>query len=157
MEAFQGGTISAIAASAGCKVNGWNIDDGIDFTLVHNIAGERMPLDVQLKATTVGWNASKTALSVRMSRRRYDEMRNLGKGIPGILVTMDLPEDQAQWAQVTPPETILRHSLYWTPMRGAKSIPGSSETVTVSVPSSMVFDDHILCQIMARLRAGGFP
>lgn len=157
MEAFQTGALGAIAAAAGCKTSGWSVDDGIDVTLTHTINGHRIPLDVQLKATTGGWNAAKDAISVQMRRTRFDELRSLNTGIPAILVVMDLPADQAEWAEVTPPHTVLRHALYWRSLRGSAANPGTGDKVSVSVGADSVFDDHILCQIMARLRAGGNP
>lgn len=157
MEAFQTGVIGAIAAAAGCKASGWSVDDGIDVTLTHTLGGERVPLDIQLKSTTGGWNAGRDSISVQMRRERFDELRALNTGIPAILVVMDLPADQADWAEVSPPVTILRHALYWRSLRGEGPYPTDAEKVTVSVPEANVFDDHVLCQIMARLRAGGQP
>ncbi|WP_299090055.1 DUF4365 domain-containing protein [uncultured Microbacterium sp.] len=157
MEAFQIGTIGAIAAAGGCKISSWSVDDGIDVTLTHTLNGHRVPLDIQLKSTTNGWNTSRSAISVQMRRKRYDELRSLNTGIPAILIVMDLPANQDDWAEVTPPVTTLRHALYWSSLRGNSPHPGDGEKVTVSVPNARVFDDHILCQIMARIRAGGQP
>lgn len=158
MEAFQTGVVSALAAAAGCKsVADWSVDDGVDMTLTHSLAGERVSVDLQLKATSSGWNAANDSITVSMSRTRFDELRSTTNSAPTILVVMDLPKDQADWASVIPPETKLQHAIYWRSLRGEPPRPGQSKDVSVSVAAGSVFDDHVICQIMARLRAGGVP
>lgn len=157
MEAFQESVMGAIIASAGCISARYSIDDGVDLHVTHKVDGVKVPLDVQLKSTTDGWNVARTAISVPLSRLRYDEMRSTAPGMESILVVMDLPKDMAHWARIHPPYSLMRHSLYWRPLRGMPAHPGHTKTVSVSVPRTSVFDDQVLCQIMARLRVGGMP
>ncbi|SIS12946.1 protein of unknown function [Microbacterium sp. RURRCA19A] len=157
MEAFQEGIMLAVIAAAGCTASRYTVDDGIDLQVTHKVNGVKVPLDVQLKATSAGWNASGTAISISLSRARYDEMRSTSPGMDSILVVLDMPSDQAQWSRVHPPYSLMRHALYWRSLRGMPEHPGNTKSVSVSVPRTSVFDDEILCQIMARLRAGGMP
>lgn len=157
MEAFQEGVMGAVIAAAGCTYGRYSVDDGIDLLVTHKVSGQKVPLDIQLKATTAGWNATRTSLTVALTRLRYDGMRSTSERVDSILVVLDLPPDQAHWARVHPPYSLLRHALYWRSLRGLPAHPGDSKTVSVSVSSSNVFDDQVLCQIMARLRAGGVP
>lgn len=122
MEAFQTGLVGALAAAAGCKSTAdWSIDDGVDMTLTHTLSGSRVSIDLQLKATSSGWNAARDSLTVAMGRKRFDELRATGNSVATILVVMDLPADQAAWAEVVPPVTTLKHGIYWRSLRGDRS------------------------------------
>ncbi|PZE64244.1 DUF4365 domain-containing protein [Curtobacterium sp. MCBD17_021] len=157
MEQFQEATIRAIAAAAGCSVSVVPVDDGIDVHLRYRArpGDSTVPLDLQLKSTTSGWNGTRTAISASLSRRRYDEMRAVGTMLPQIVVIMDLPSDPAAWMWSRSPYTVLRHNCYWVSLEGAPA--ASVNNVKVSAPSDNVFDDEALCRMMARLRGGGRP
>lgn len=154
-ELFQTSLIGAIAAAAGCNVGETKIDNGVDVDLYHEITGEEeVPLRVQLKAVTNGWNASRTEISAKLRDIRYERMRKAWS-LPHILVIMDLPTDPAQWMWSRHPYTALRHCAYWVSLEGQPARTGKK--ITVSAPATNVFDDVALCEIMARLRAGGRP
>jgi hypothetical protein len=157
MEQYQFGVIQAIASAAGCNVSATFIDNGIDMDIWHELPGDdEVPLRVQLKAVTNGWNVSRTLVSASMSRKRFDQMRR-GGSLDSIVVVMDLPSAQEDWAWSQGTHTELRHDSYWLNLRGAAAQQGTSKTVTVSAPVSNVFDDVALCQMMARIRAGSHP
>jgi len=158
MELFQASIVGAIAAAAGCNVSAPLIDNGIDLDLGHELPGqEEVPLRLQLKAVTSGWDKGRTRISASMSRARYDQMRRVGPLRPQILVIMDLPAGQNDWIRVQNPHTIAQHVCYWENLAGAPVFAGAGDTVTVSAPAGNVFDDVALCQMMARIRAGGTP
>lgn len=157
MESFQVGVVQAIAAAAGCNVSAPIIDNGIDVDIWHELPGDDDALlRVQLKAVTGGWNAARDLVSAQMSRKRFDQMRRAGS-YSSIVVVMDLPADPADWAWSHGSHTELRHDSYWVSLRGEAARPGESAKVSVSAPATNVFDDVALCQIMARIRAGGHP
>ncbi len=157
MESFQLGVIQAIAASAGCNVSTPIIDNGIDVDIWHEMPDdEDVLLRVQLKAVSHGWNAARDTVSAQMSRKRFNQMRRAGS-YSSIVVIMDLPANNEDWAWSHGSHTELRHDSYWLSLRGDSARPGDSDKVSVSAPAANVFDDVALCQIMARIRAGGHP
>ena len=108
-EQFQVSLIGAIAAAAGCNISEPRIDNGVDVDIWHEISGaEEVPLRVQLKAVTNGWNAARTEISAKLGDIRYERMRNAWS-MPHILVIMDLPTDPAAWVWSRHPYTALRH------------------------------------------------
>lgn len=156
MELFQCSLVQAIAAAAGCNVSSPMIDNGIDLDLTHELPDEEdVMLRVQLKAVTGGWNADRTRISTTMTKQRYDRMRRSNPSLHSVVIIMDLPGDQAEWLWSKHPFTVAKHCCYWVSLEGAPQRPGDS--VTVSAPAANIFDDAVLCQIMARLRAGGAP
>lgn len=158
MEMFQLSIVEATAAAAGCNVSTPKVDNGIDVDLTHELPNqEDTMIRVQLKAVTLGWNSGRTAISAKLSRKRYDQMRRSAPTLRRILVVMDLPESQADWIKQRSPYTIAKHGCYWINLDSAAPFQGHGDYVTVSAPAANVFDDVALCQMMARVRAGGSP
>lgn len=158
MELFQLSIVEATAAAAGCNVSTPKIDNGIDIDLTHELPGEEdTTIRVQLKAVTSGWNSGRTAISAKLSRKRYDQLRPAAPTLRRILVVMDLPSSQADWIKQRSPYTIAKHGCYWINLDGAAPFRGVGDQVTVSAPATNIFDDVALCQMMARVRAGGSP
>lgn len=156
MEMFEFSVVQAFAAAAGCNVSEPRIDNGIDLDIYHEMPNEDdATLRVQLKAVSSGWNASRSRISARLSRLRYDKMRRVGTQIPSLVIIMDLPADMSEWTWSKHPYTALRHCCYWVSLEGQPERAGAE--VTVSAPATNVFDDEALCRIMARIRAGGRP
>lgn len=158
MEMFQLSIVEATAAAAGCNVSAPRIDNGIDIDIWHELpADEEVTLRVQLKAVAAGWNKGRTAISAKLSRKRYDYLRLANPSRKRILVVMDLPSSQADWIKHRSPYTLAKHACYWVNLAGAQAFQGKGDTVTVSAPSANVFDDVAICRMMARIRAGGAP
>lgn len=159
MELFQASIVQAIAAAAGCNVLESKIDDGIDLWITQQVDDdeEPTPLRLQLKAVTDGWNVSRDSIRAKMSRKRFNQMRQPGTYLPQILVIMDLPKDQDDWIRMEEPHTITQHLCYWNSLVGEPERPGTGDKVTVSAPVTNVFDDFALCEIMSRIRAEGTP
>lgn len=158
MEMFQASVVQAIAAAAGCNVSVPGVDNGIDLDLTHELPdGDDVPLRLQLKAVTNGWNANRSRISAKLSRKRYDKMRRIRPSLPQVLVIMDLPSEQADWIRMEAPHTIAQHLCYWVNLAGSPEFQGDGDVVSVSAPAANVFDDLSLCQIMARIRDGGTP
>jgi hypothetical protein len=158
MELFQASIVQAIAAAAGCNVSVPLVDNGIDLDLTHELPDEDdVPLRVQLKAVTTGWNADRSRIRAKLSKKRYDKMRRVGPQLPQILVVMDLPSEQEDWIRIEDPHTIAQHLCYWVNLAGEPEFTGTGDVVTVSAPATNVFDDLTLCEIMARIRDSGSP
>lgn len=158
MEMFQLSIVEATAAAAGCNVSAPQIDNGIDIDIWHELPDEEeVPLRVQLKAVSAGWNKGRTAISARLTRKRYDYLRLADPSKKRVLVIMDLPASQADWIKHRAPYTLAKHGCYWVNLAGEPAFQGQGNFVTVSAPVTNVFDDVALCHMMARIRAGGAP
>ena len=159
MEELEVGVITAIAASAGCNVVGRSVfDDGIDLDLRHSLPNqELLSLRLQLKAVTGGWNAEKTQISAKVPVSRYDEYRLTNVSVHSIVVIMDVPSNMDDWLDCSGLNSEIRHKCYWVSLQGRGAFTGSGAIVTVNASSSSLFDDQALCEIMARIRAGGKP
>ncbi len=72
-----------------------------------------------------------------------------------ILVVMILPRSQDDWLRAHHDRLDLRHCCYWTNLAG-HPVTGRRRT-TVRIPTSRVFDDRALCEIMTRVGTGGKP
>lgn len=158
MELFQASVVQAIAAAAGCNVSAPRVDNGIDLDLTHELPYEEdVPLRVQLKAVTSGWNTDRSRIRAKLSKKRYDKMRRVNPMLPQILVVMDIPGKQEDWIRMEDPHTIAQRLCYWVNLAGEPEFTGTGDVVTVSAPAANIFDDLSLCQIMARIRGGGTP
>ena len=158
MERFQESIVRAIAATAGCNVLQASIDNGIDLHLEHELQGEEeATLKLQLKAVTNGWNAARTHISARMTRKRFERLSRPNPALKSIVVIMDLPSAQEEWLEVDGSFTYARHCCYWVNLAGTPAPGGTGSEVTVSAQASNVFDDQSLCVMMDKIRAGGEP
>jgi hypothetical protein len=72
-----------------------------------------------------------------------------------ILVVMLVPRTQDEWLRAGHDRLDLRHCCYWTNLAG-QEVTGRRRT-TVRIPTSRIFDDRALCEIMTRVGAGGRP
>ncbi|MEU5051167.1 DUF4365 domain-containing protein [Streptomyces sp. NPDC021096] len=72
-----------------------------------------------------------------------------------ILVVMIVPRARDDWLRAGHDHLALRHCCYWTNLAG-HPVTGRRRT-TVRIPTSRVFDDRALCEIMTRVGAGGRP
>ncbi|CAM5729304.1 hypothetical protein SBADM41S_12167 [Streptomyces badius] len=71
-----------------------------------------------------------------------------------ILVVMIVPRSRDDWLHAGPGGLDLRHCCYWTNLAGHAATAG---TAPLRIPTSRIFDDRALCDIMARVGAGGRP
>ncbi|MEU5428045.1 DUF4365 domain-containing protein [Streptomyces olivoreticuli] len=72
-----------------------------------------------------------------------------------ILVVMIVPRARDDWIRAGHDGLELRHCCYWTNLAG-HPVTGRSRT-TVRIPTTRIFDDRALCEIMTRVGAGGRP
>lgn len=159
MEQFQLGYLRAVTAAAGCVFVGKPaIDEGVDAEISHKSAEHLRDgvarLEIQLKATSRVLNGE-GSLSVQMSKDRYDYFACVDPTMAKIVVILSMPADQAGWLRSTPEALFLHHCAYWVNLAGRS--PAETSRPTVSAPSSQIFDDVRLCEIMQRIGQGGSP
>lgn len=160
METLQVAYLHAVAAAAGCSLSQPFPDNGIDWHVSHgsrtHLVDDEVTVKIQLKATqqiapapTAPW------FGFTLDN---DHLRKLARdrvAVPKILVVMLLPRSVEQWLSARPDALELRHCCYWVNLAG-HPVTGRHRT-NVRVPTAKVFDDRALCDIMARVGAGGSP
>lgn len=159
MEAFQQGYVRAVAAAAGAVVVGVpDVDEGVDITLshtspMHTASSEnKVMLEIQLKSTHTG--AVGTDAKVQMDLKRFSYFATPNPTVHKIVVIMRLPADPWNWATADHEDSSLRHCAYWINLSGQTS---TAQSPTVTAPSTQIFDDVALCDMMERIGQGGQP
>ena len=161
MEQLQLSYLRAVAAAAGCIVGRPEIDDGVDVTLTHSAPGHlhdhSARLEVQLKATTAlrGRSGEVQAVTARMRRDRWEYYHTPNTTIHKIVVIMTMPRDQAHWTFARHKALSIHHCAYWVNL--AKEPESTAANPLVSAPTTQVFDDIALCDMMERIGQGGSP
>ncbi|QTD97373.1 DUF4365 domain-containing protein [Streptomyces cyanogenus] len=178
METLQIGYLHAVAAAAGCSLSQPFPDNGIDWHISHSAPGhtvdDEVTIKVQLKATyQIAPNpptrlppppTDGAAPPPQKSRRSFsftldnDHLRKLARtpvSVHKILVVMLVPRSQDDWLRAGHDRLDLRHCCYWTNLAG-HPVTGRHRT-TVRIPTSRIFDDQALCEIMTRVGTGGRP
>ncbi|MEU8306891.1 DUF4365 domain-containing protein [Actinomadura sp. NPDC048955] len=159
MEQFQESYIRAVAASAGCIIARFEIDDGIDLLLTHKSdrhMGDKVArLEVQLKATSDYVGRDTDFLTATMRRDRWEYYRTKDCTINKIVVIMSMPALQDDWILAGHKALSMHHCAYWVNLHGAKFT--NAENPTVRASKDHIFDDIALCEMMVRIGQGGRP
>lgn len=152
-EEFQTAVVQGIAAAAGCNVARYSIDDGIDIMIAHNTKElDEAHIRFQLKCTASS-SPDKNFVSVKVSKKRYDEYRKPNKTIPLILVAQTICSEQEKWIAHDGSYTIFGGRNFYLNLTGMEeSQVQDGGQVTVRVPTSNVFDDDALIHLFAQLR-----
>lgn len=160
METLQVGYLHAVAAAAGCSLSQPFPDNGIDWHVSHGAAAhtvdDEVTIKVQLKCTyQIPPHPAGGAFSFTLDNAHLVKLARTPVSVHKILVVMIVPRSQDEWLSAGPGSLDLRHCCYWT------NLAGHAVTVryrtTVRIPTSRIFDDRALCDIMARVGAGGRP
>lgn len=158
METLQDGYLYAVAAAARCSLAPPNRDRGIDWIVSHQSTEHshdfEAELRVQLKST---YQTSPTTMGEELSISiENEQLKRLVKSpviVSTILVVMMVPRNIENWIAVEREHLTVRHSAYWANLAGL-AITGQNKTV-VKIPTTQVFDDVALCEMMKRIGAGG--
>ncbi|MEU8758371.1 DUF4365 domain-containing protein [Streptomyces sp. NPDC048659] len=162
METLQVGYLHAVAAAAGCSLSQPFPDNGIDWHVSHGAPGhtvdDEVTIKVQLKCTyqlpprTPG---GPPAFSFTLDNEHLVKLARTPVAVHKILVVMLVPRDREDWLRAGHDRLDLRHCCYWINLAG-HPVTGRRRT-TVRVPTTRIFDDRALCEIMARVGVGGSP
>jgi hypothetical protein len=160
MEALQQSYVRAVAAAAGCVIDGKpEIDEGVDLTLRHTSKAHNgdgvARLEVQLKATSAFVHKTTTCVSAPMTRDRFNYFATVDPSVNKIVVILSMPAQQQYWTYARPKGLTIHHCAYWVNLAGLS--PVMTETTTVHAPLSQVFDDIALCDMMERIGRGAAP
>ncbi|MFE3114233.1 DUF4365 domain-containing protein [Kitasatospora indigofera] len=160
METLQVAYLHAVAAAAGCSLSQPFPDNGIDWQVSHgspaHTVDDEVTVKIQLKATQqIAAAPAGPHFSFTLDNAHLRKLARAQVAVPKILVVMLLPRQVDQWLQARPDALELRHCCYWVNLAG-HPVTGQRRT-NVRVPVAKVFDDRALCEIMARVGAGGSP
>ncbi|MFI1972647.1 DUF4365 domain-containing protein [Streptomyces cinnamoneus] len=161
METLQIGYLHAVAAAAGCSLAQPFPDNGIDWHLSHSAPGhttdDEVTIKVQLKCTyQLGpRHPADATFGFTLDNDHLAKLARTPVSVHKILVVMIVPRAREDWLRAGHDRLELRHCCYWTNLAG-HPVTGRRRT-TVRIPTSRVFDDRALCEIMTRVGAGGRP
>ncbi|NYS20830.1 DUF4365 domain-containing protein [Streptomyces sp. SJ1-7] len=160
METLQVGYLHAVAAAAGCSLSQPFPDNGIDWHVSHGAAAhtvdDEVTIKVQLKCTyQIPPHPAGGEFSFTLDNAHLVKLARTPVSVHKILVVMLVPRSQDEWLSAGPGSLDLRHCCYWTNLAG-HAVTGRYRT-TVRIPTARIFDDRALCDIMARVGAGGRP
>ncbi|MFI9581651.1 DUF4365 domain-containing protein [Streptomyces sp. NPDC052236] len=160
METLQVGYLHAVAAAAGCSLSQPFPDNGIDWHVSHSSAGhtvdDEVTIKVQLKCTyQVAPRPAGPGFSFTLDNDHLVKLARTPVSVHKILVVMLVPRTQDEWLRATHDQLDLRHCCYWINLAG-HPVTGRRRT-NVRIPTSRIFDDRALCEIMTRVGTGGRP
>ncbi|MFI2077138.1 DUF4365 domain-containing protein [Streptomyces triculaminicus] len=160
METLQVGYLHAVAAAAGCSLAQPFPDNGIDWHVSHSAPGhttdDEVTIKVQLKSTyQLGPRPPGPTFGFTLDNDHLVKLARTPVSVHKILVVMIVPRTQDDWLRAGPDHLELRHCCYWTNLAGHPAT-GRRRT-TVRIPTTRVFDDRALREIMTRVGAGGRP
>ncbi|QES51015.1 DUF4365 domain-containing protein [Streptomyces venezuelae] len=160
METLQVGYLHAVAAAAGCSLSQPFPDNGIDWHVSHGAAehtvDDEVTVKVQLKATyQVAARPPGPTFAFTLDNEHLQKLARTPVAVHKILVVMVVPRERRDWLDARHERLGLRHCCYWTNLAG-HPVTGRRRT-TVRIPTSRIFDDRALCEIMTRVGSGGTP
>ena len=117
---------------------------------------DEVTIKVQLKCTyQVAPHPAAGSFSFTLDNDHLAKLARSPVSVHKILVVMLVPRGQEQWLRVGHDRMELRHCCYWANLAG-HPVTGRHRT-TVRISTARIFDDRALCEIMARVGAGGRP
>lgn len=160
METLQVGYLHAVAAAAGCSLAQPFPDYGIDWHVSHSTprhaVDDEVTIKVQLKCTyQLAPRPPGPTFSFTLDNDHLAKLARTPVSVHKILVVMIVPRVRDDWLRAGHDRLELRHCCYWTNLAG-HPVTGRRRT-TVRIPTTRVFDDRALCEIMTRVGAGGRP
>jgi Domain of unknown function (DUF4365) len=160
METLQIGYLHAVAAAAGCTLSPAFPGNGIDWHISHTARGHSVGSEVTIKAQLVCTDRipphpGGPSFGLTLDNEHLVALARTPVSVPTILVVMIAPRAMGEWLRASPDRLELRHCCYWTNLAG-HAVIGRHKT-NVRIPTSRIFDDRALCEIMTRVGAGGRP
>lgn len=151
-EALCRSYVLAIAAQAGVIWSKPDCDYGIDLSLRLVSAQENRQrdvgtqLDLQLKSTTRAI-VTETEVTYDLEIDAYNDLRNVTRPCPVILVLLVMPADEALWLSQTTEQLVVRHCVYWISLKGRPPI-SATRTTRIAIPRTNVFSVEALTTLL---------
>ncbi|MBX2982166.1 MAG: DUF4365 domain-containing protein [Flavobacteriales bacterium] len=159
-ELFSVAVVKAMLAQCGYKSASWDVDDdSIDFTIGQTGGKDtiRSPkLDVQMKCT--GQDVLEAGgLKIQLKRKNYDDLRDMTRGTPSILVVMLVPDDINDWITV---DNEKRYCLYrhawWHSLAGQPDLNIKTDP-TILIPRSQRLTSAVITSLMGKIAKKQWP
>ena len=150
-ERFSLAYINAVAAQADCEVIEPRVDRGSVDGILKRATIEEI-IGFQAKSTLrdiISQDGGQ--LNFPLPIRDYDNLRTAIS--PFILIVVLLPEDETEWLAQTHDELCLRYCAYWLSLAGWREVTNINN-VTVHIPTTNVFGNHQLTDLMGRAARG---
>ena len=153
MEQLSLAHVRAIAADAGYQVASPEPDTDSVYGILMARTGRRARIEFQAKATSQDV-LSGDVIRFRLPVKNYNDLR-IETWTPRILVVVLMPNetDHIQRLSQTQSELCLRYCGYWLCLTGEEERTNTS-TVTVTIPTTQIFNKTQLNALMARVEAG---
>lgn len=147
----------AVATAARCslevvKVDHQTVDATVRQTAVHDL-WDLVTLDIQMKCTSQKKIVKADHIAFPIDTKYYDQLRSTRRQGDIILVVMIVPPEIDKWVRQTETDLHLSHVAYWVSLRGMPDV--STESTTVRIPRTNVFDVEQLLRILSCIGRGG--
>jgi len=157
---FSKAWVHAVATIAGLKVLRAEVDDdSIDIGLAgsrHQGSKRKAPhLDIQLKCTETD-DGLGDSFSFNLKLKNYQDLRDLDRHVPAILVVLCVPPALGEWMHETADSTIVRRVAYWRSLAGEPDTDNATGK-TIVLQRASRFTSDSLNAIMNRVGAGDRP
>ena len=118
------------------------------------ISGEKSKpqIDVQLKAASSP-RIREDGLRFRLGAKNYNDLREIPRRNPIILVVLELPRDRNDWLDCDGEGLTMRRRAWWLSLAGYPET--DAETQTVTLPQSQLLTPDSLDDLMEREREWG--
>lgn len=147
-ERLSVGVVTLVAARAGCRVMGNDVDrDSIDVT-IRPVQGEPVCIDAQLKGSS-SLSREEDHLIFDLPINNYNDLRSEIVGNARILIVLDLHNDDENWLEVGNDFLRSQNRAYWVDLYGQ---PFSTNTTRkrIRIPLNQPFTPDSLRDIMQR-------
>ncbi|HRF81107.1 MAG TPA: DUF4365 domain-containing protein [Flavobacteriales bacterium] len=159
-ELFSLGVMKAMLAQCGLKMGEWDVDDdSIDFT-IGQTGGKgtiRSPkLDVQMKCTSQSVLEA-SGLKMQLKRKNYEDLRDMTRGTPAILVVMVVPDDVKDWITVEKEKlySLYRHA-WWYSLGGQPALTIKTDP-TILIPRAQHLTPAVITSLMQKVANKQWP
>lgn len=116
------------------KVTLWNVQP----------TGDEIDIKIQLKAKKGipidNGGFLSYFLSDNKNSKRYNELRAETKSTHRILVVLFLPDNEAEWLNITAESLRMKNCAYWVSLRGAPEPAGNGTGETIYIPNTQIFN-----------------
>jgi Domain of unknown function (DUF4365) len=162
-EALSIAYVGALAGKAGLNLwLGSAQDYGVDGTFKHveknghRIAETGWALDFQLKASK-SWQIVEDEVVYDLEVKAYNDLvrrANKPRSQPFILVLLCLAANEADWAEFTHENLILRRCAYWMKLSGDAEETDNDETKRIKIPLTNHFSPDCLNELIRKIQNG---
>lgn len=156
---FSLGFVRLVVGAAGCWVKNHETDyDGVDITIVSSAeyATYQGPeFELQVKCTAQQDLCRSDILAWTMNAKPYAKLTNAKRYTPAYLGVLLVPEDPDGWLDQDEDRLVTSSRMYWAKATDLVPVSEDTDSRTVHIPRSNLFDVPQLLDIMRSIGDGG--